>query len=232
MSVAVSFKPRFQAPFTARAIVIDLDGTLINTAGDLAGAANLMLQDMGRPTVDLPVIRGFIGNGVKELVRRTLRLTEEPADELVNEAFAIYMEHYKNHLHDTSRPYPGVLETVEALHQEGRVLGCITNKRDELTQPLLKALGLHHFFQIILSGDTLPKRKPDPMPLLHASQVLGIPVEEMLLVGDSRNDTEAALGAGMPVVCVTYGYNGDQDVRDLNPDAVIGNFADLRNLLA
>lgn len=232
MSVAALMKPRFQSPFVAKAIVIDLDGTLINTAGDLAVAANLMLQELGRPTVELPIIRGFIGNGVKELVRRTLRLNGEPDDALVNQAFAIYMEHYKNHLYDTSQPYPGVQETVAALHGEGRVLGCITNKRDELTQPLLKVLGLHHYFQIILSGDTLPKRKPDPMPLLHASQVLGIPAEDMLLVGDSRNDTEAAFGAGMPVVCVTYGYNGDQDVRELNPDAVIDNFADLKNLLA
>lgn len=232
MSVAVLMKPRFQPPFTAKAVVIDLDGTLIDTAGDLAAAANRMLQELGRPTVELPIIRGFIGNGVKELVRRTLRLTEEPSDDMVNEAFAIYMAHYKNHLHDTSRPYPGVQETVEALRREGRVLGCITNKRDELTQPLLKALGLHHYFQIILSGDTLPKRKPDPMPLLHASHVLGIAAEDMLLVGDSRNDTEAAFGAGVPVVCVTYGYNGDQDVRELNPDAVIDEFADLSNLLA
>lgn len=230
--MAAVMKPRFQPPFVARAVVIDLDGTLIDTAGDLAAAANRMLAELGRPQVELSIIRGFIGNGVKELVRRTLCLMGEPSNELVNEAFAIYMKHYSEHLHDTSRPYPGVLETMEALQRQGRVLGCITNKRDELTQPLLKALGLHHFFEIILAGDTLPKRKPDPLPLLHASQVLGISVEEMLLVGDSRNDTEAAFGAGMPVACVTYGYNGDQDVRELNPDAVIERFDELPALLA
>lgn len=230
--MAAAFKPRFQPPFRARAIVIDLDGTLIDTAGDLAAAANRMLVDLGRTPVDPAVIRGFIGNGVMELVRRTLRLMSEPTEQEAQRAFALFMQHYQAHLHDSSRPYPGVAETVEALRRQGRILGCITNKRDELTQPLLKALGLHHPFQLILSGDTLPQRKPDPLPLLHASRVLGIPAAEMLLVGDSRNDTEAAFGAGMPVVCVTYGYNGDQDVRELNPDAVIERFPDLLTLLA
>lgn len=230
--MAALMQARFSAPFAARAVVIDLDGTLIDTAGDLAAAANRMLADLGRDPVEMPVIRGFIGNGVKELVRRTLRLQEEPEELLVGHAFKRYMEHYGAHLYDSSRAYPGVVETLDILQSQGRILGCITNKRDELTQPLLKALNLHHYFKIILSGDSLPKRKPDPLPLIHASQVLGIPEAEMLLVGDSRNDTQAAFGAGMPVVCVTYGYNGDQDVRELNPDAVIERFEQLPELLA
>ncbi len=223
---------RFRPPFPARAVLIDLDGTLLDTAADLATAANLMLADLKHPPIEPARIRTFIGSGVRQLVRRTLAVFGEARENEIEAALEIFMGHYKAHLLDSSRLYPGVIDTVQKLTRQGRALGCITNKLDALTQQLLKAFDIDFYFDLVLSGDSLPSRKPDPMPLLYASEALGVPVEEMLMVGDSRTDAEAAFAAGVPIVCVSYGYNGDQDVRELNPDAVIESFSELPALFA
>lgn len=212
--------------------MIDLDGTMIDTAADLATAENLMLYELGRPPIDPATVRGLIGSGIRELVRRTLRVFGEPGEEEVDAAFQIFMRHYKAHLLDHSHPYPGTIETLQKLYKQGRVLGCVTNKLEALTEPLLVRLGLRHYFEIVLSGDSLPRRKPDPMPLLHASRLLKIAAPEMLLVGDSRTDADAASAAGMPFVCVSYGYNGGEDVRTFGANVVIESFDELPGLLA
>ncbi|MBU2760613.1 phosphoglycolate phosphatase [Acidithiobacillus sulfurivorans] len=220
------------APFTARVVLLDLDGTLIDTAPDLAGAANHALHKLGRQPAEMPVIRGFIGNGVRELMRRALCIQQEPSEAELDAAMVDFSQYYGDHLLDHSQIYPGVGDTLKALQAQGRELVCITNKAKAFTEPLLKRLELYDFFGLVLSGDSLPKKKPDPLQLLHTAAHFHQPVGDCLLVGDSCNDTQAARAASMPVACVTYGYHGDEPVHTLNPDAVLDNMSELLDILA
>ena len=219
-------------PFTARVVLLDLDGTLIDTAPDLAGAANHVLQKLGRAPAEMPVIRGFIGNGVRELMRRALAIHGDPSEVELDAAMVDFSKYYGEHLLDHSVLYPGVRSTLEALQIQGRELVCITNKAAAFTVPLLQRLDLYDFFGLVLSGDSLPRKKPDPLPLTHTAEHFHQPVGNCLLVGDSRNDTQAARAAGMPIACVTYGYNGDEPVHCLEPDAVLDNMSELLDILA
>lgn len=220
------------APFPARVVLLDLDGTLIDTAPDLAGAANHVLRKLGREPAEMPVIRGFIGNGVRELMRRALSIQQDPSESELDAAMVDFSQYYGAHLLDHSQIYPGVRDTLKALQAQGRELVCITNKSQAFTLPILQQLGLYDYFGLVLSGDSLPKKKPDPLPLQHAAAHFHQPVSDCLLVGDSRNDTQAARAAAMPVACVTYGYNGDEPVQALHPDAVLDNMSELLDILA
>jgi phosphoglycolate phosphatase len=130
-----------------------------------------------------------------------------------------------------TRPYPGVLDGLSALRENGFRLACITNKAEAFTLPLLRATGLLEFFDLVLSGDTLPKKKPDPMPLLHACKQFNIEPGEMLLIGDSLNDSQAARAAGCHIFCVPYGYNEGRDVRELDCDAVVPSLYEAAKLI-
>jgi phosphoglycolate phosphatase len=189
-------------PLPIKAVVIDLDGTLLNTAPDLAYAAELMMAELDMPCPSLETIQTYIGNGVSRLVKRVLTgdMDAEPDAELFARALPIYQKHYGAHVADQSRPFPGVVEGLEAFRKTGLHIACITNKAEQFTVPLLKDTGLFDYFELILSGDTLPKRKPDPLPLLHACEVFGIKPAELLLIGDSLNDTQAARAAGCPLI--------------------------------
>jgi phosphoglycolate phosphatase len=222
----------FALPLSARVVLIDLDGTLVDTAPDLAAAANYVLRSLGREPAAMPTIRGFIGNGVRELMRRALAITTEPSETDLDAAMQGFSAYYGEHLLDHSQVYPGVRETLEALQAQGRELVCITNKAGAFTEPLLERLGLRRYFALVLSGDSLPRKKPDPLQLLHAAAHFHQAVADCLLVGDSCNDTQAARAAGMPVACVSYGYNGDEPVHCLRPDAVLDNMLELLNILA
>lgn len=210
-------------PVAVEAVVIDLDGTLLHTAPDLAEAANRMLDEMRLPPIAEDLIKTFIGNGVSRLIKRVLTrsMDGEPDPALFAQAQPIYEKHYSAVVSLNSRPFPGVVEGLEAMKAAGYRMACITNKAARFTLPLLKDTGLHDYFEIILSGDTLPKRKPDPLPLLHACEKFGVTPDKMLLIGDSLNDTQAARAAGCHVFCVPYGYNRGGDVRDLDLDAVV-----------
>ena len=217
--------------FTARMVLIDLDGTLIDTAPDLAGAANHVLQSLGRAPAPMPVIRGFIGNGVRELMRRALAIDAEPNEAETDAAMSMFSAHYGANLTRNSVAYPGVEEALQELRAQGRKLVCITNKAGQFTEPLLETLGLRSYFDLVLSGDSLPRKKPDPLPLTHAAAQFSLAPEQGLLVGDSINDTQAARAAGMPVVAVSYGYRGDMPLADLAADAVIDTLPQLLPLL-
>ncbi len=210
-------------PLPISVVVIDLDGTLLHTAPDLAEAANRMLVDLAMPAIDHVLISTYIGNGVTRLIKRVLTrsMDGEPEAELFARAKPIYEKHYAEVVSLHSRPFPDVPEGLQALKDAGYRLACITNKAERFTVPLLKDTGLFDFFEIILSGDSLPKMKPDPLPLLHACEHFGITPDRMLLIGDSLNDTQAARAAGCHVFCVPYGYNRGGDVRDLDLDAVV-----------
>lgn len=211
-------------PLPISAIVIDLDGTLLHTAPELAEAANRMLRDMGRPAVSQELLMSYIGNGISWLVKRALTgdMHAEPDAALYNKALPVFEKHYTELLLQ-SKPFAGVVQGLDAMKAAGFRLGCITNKLARYTEPLLKGIGLAHYFDIVVSGDTLREKKPHPLPLLHSAEFFGVPVERLLLIGDSLNDALAARAAGCPVFCVPYGYNHGEPVDGLDLDAVIAD---------
>ncbi|MCE7914137.1 MAG: phosphoglycolate phosphatase [Nitrosomonas sp. PRO4] len=222
-----------QFPLAVKVIMIDLDGTLLNTADDLALSANLMLKDLGMAEQAVSTIRSYIGKGIQKLVKRTLtgQLDGEPDATLFAKALPIYEKHYAKNLSVNTRPFPGVLEGIEALQQSNFKLACITNKAEAFTLPLLRSTNLYDRFEIILSGDSLPKKKPDPMPLLHICKHFNVQPHEALLIGDSLNDAIAARAAGCHVFCVTYGYNEGRNVYELDCDAIVESLLDASKLL-
>jgi phosphoglycolate phosphatase len=215
-------------------VMIDLDGTLVDSVPDLAFCADAMLSALGMPARGEGKVRQWVGNGVERLVKRALidRLDGEPDQALLDKALPIYMALYKENVSKRSRLYPGVREGLNFLRGAGYKLGCITNKAAAFTEPLLKDLGIYDYFQIVVSGDTLPVKKPDPLPLLHAAKYFKVEPRHALMVGDSISDVKAARAAGFQIVCVSYGYNHGQDIRDAHPDAVIDSMAQLSRLLA
>jgi phosphoglycolate phosphatase len=219
----------FSFPLAVKMVMIDLDGTLIDTVPDLAAAANRMLEDHGRPAWPPEQAATWIGNGVPRFVKRNLtgEMWAEPEEAQFQQALALFQKHYAAAVSALSRPFPGVVEGLEQLEVRGFELACITNKAEAFTRPLLKDLGLDKYFKLVLSGDSLPKQKPDPLPLLHACRHFGITPDHGVLVGDSSNDVEAARAAGMPVICVTYGYNHGHDIRESHPDAIVGRLTEV-----
>ncbi len=213
----------------AQLVLFDLDGTLVDSAPDLAFSIDAMLMTLGRPACGEDRVRDWIGSGAERLVKRALTgyLTDEPDAELFRSAFGLFSEIYQDNTCRRSRLYPGVRDGLDFLLAHGKRLGCVTNKRVRYTEPLLAALGLLGDFAIVVSGDTLGRRKPDPAPLLHAVETLGIGPGETLMVGDSANDVLAARAAGVAVICVRYGYNDGEDIAKAQPDAVIDSLADL-----
>ncbi|MBI3902236.1 MAG: phosphoglycolate phosphatase [Nitrosomonadales bacterium] len=220
-----------QFPLAVSAILLDLDGTLLDSAPELAEAANRMLRDMGRAPVSQELLMSYIGNGVSWLVKRALTgdMHAEPDAALFEQALPFFDRHYKVLL--TSKPYAGVIAGLEAMQAAGFRLGCITNKAARYTEPLIANSALAGYFEIVVSGDTLPERKPHPMPLLHAAKFFDASPERVLMIGDSRNDVLAARAAGCPVFCVPYGYNHGQPVEGLDVDAVIAALPDALKLI-
>ncbi len=231
MGLVASKTPAF--PLAVKMVMLDLDGTLIHTAPDLAASANRMLKDLGRAEADLDLIATWIGNGVPRLVKRALtgEMMAEPDAALYERGLALFQKHYAAGISEFSRPFPGVVDGLKQLAAAGYTLACITNKAEVFTLPLLKNLDLHKFFKLILSGDSLPKQKPDPLPLLHACQHFGITPDHGVLVGDSANDVQAARAAGMPVICVPYGYNHGHDIRESHPDQVVESLTEVAQYL-
>lgn len=220
-------------PLMIRAIMIDLDGTLLDTAGDLATAANTMLRNLGKEEIPLSTVQSYIGGGILNLVKKCLAngLSSEPNSEFLSKAMMFFEQEYAKNLCDTTRPYPGVVDGLIAMKEKGFQLACITNKSENFTLPLLIATKISNYFDIIISGDSLPKKKPDPMPLHHVCKFFGILPNEMLLIGDSENDTEAARAAGSYVFCVPYGYSEGRDVHELDCDKVISSISEAVHLI-
>jgi phosphoglycolate phosphatase len=223
---------KLRFPLLVKAVTIDLDGTLLDTIPDLAAAANLMLRELERPPLDEALIRTFVGKGIQNLVERVLAVAfDGAAAGLLPRALPIYERCYEsvNGRHTTI--YPGVLEGLDALRAGGFALACVTNKSARFTLPLLEQVGLASYFREVVAGDTLPRKKPDPLPLIHACGSLGVAPRDMLMVGDSVNDAQAARAAGCPVFCVDYGYNEGRDVRELDIDAIVGSLIEATRLI-
>ena len=233
-STADASVKEIKLPISIKVIMIDLDGTLLDTADDLALAANLMLKDLGLPEQSTSTIRSYIGKGIQKLVKRTLtgQLDGEPDAALFAQALPLYEKHYANNLSVNTRPYPGVLEGIKIMQQAGFKLACITNKAEAFTLPLLRSTGLYDQFEIVLSGDSLPKKKPDPMPLTHICKHFDVQPHEALLIGDSLNDAIAARAAGCHVFCVPYGYNEGRNVYELDCDAIVETLIEASKLIS
>jgi phosphoglycolate phosphatase len=215
-------------------VLIDVDGTLVDSVPDLAYCVDEMMKQLDMPTHGEAKVRNWVGNGVERLVRRALigKLEGEPDEALYDRAYPVFLELYSENTSKRSCLYPGVKEGLEYLKGEGYKMGCVTNKAAQFTEPLLKDLGVANYFSIIISGDTLPEKKPDPMPLLHAAKFFNVPPEQALMIGDSISDVKAARAAGFHIVCMTYGYNHGVDIRDAKPDGVMDSMAELPGLLA
>jgi len=214
-------------------VLIDVDGTLVDSVPDLAFCVDEMMKALGMPLRGEASVRNWVGNGVERLVRRALTdsLDGEPDDALFAKAYPIFLDLYADNTSKRSMLYPGVREGVDYLKASGYQLGCVTNKAAQFTEPLLKDLGVYDEFGIVVSGDTLPQKKPDPAPLLHAAKHFGVEPKDALMLGDSVSDVKAARAAGFQIICMSYGYNHGQDIRTANPDAVIDSMAELPTLL-
>jgi len=214
-------------------ILIDVDGTLVDSVPDLAYCVDEMMKAIGREPHGETKVRDWVGNGVERLTRRALigQLDGEPSDEDFAKGYPIFLDLYKDNTSKRSCLYPGVREGLDYMKSQGYLLGCVTNKDAQFTIPLLKGLGIYDEFGIVVSGDTLPVKKPDPQPLLHAAAHFGVGAEDSLMLGDSKSDVTAARNAGFQIVCMSYGYNHGEDIRNYHPDAVIDSMEELKTLL-
>ncbi|GGO86371.1 phosphoglycolate phosphatase 1 [Marinobacterium nitratireducens] len=209
-------------------VLFDLDGTLVDSVPDLAQAVDRMLAALGRPQAGVDRVRNWVGNGAAVLVQRALTGALEtgngrpPAsDEVFDKAYGLFLEFYAEATADQSRLYPGVRECLDGLAARGIVLGVATNKPMRFTTPMLEGFGLSHHFSVVLGGDSLPTRKPDPAMLLSAIEQCGASPCTTLMVGDSSNDVKAARAAGCPVAAVPYGYNHGVAIEDSCPDLLV-----------
>jgi phosphoglycolate phosphatase len=214
-------------------ILIDVDGTLVDSVPDLAYCVDAMMERLGRPPRGEAKVRNWVGNGVERLVRRALAgsLDGEPSEADFASAYPVFLALYARNISNRSCLYPGVREGLNMLKSAGYPLGCVTNKAAQFTEPLLRDLGVRDDFAIVISGDTLSRKKPDPEPLLHAAGFFGVAPGSSLMIGDSVSDVRAARVAGFQVVCVSYGYNHGIDIRDAKPDAVIDSLTEIMPLL-
>ncbi|MEI7431973.1 MAG: phosphoglycolate phosphatase [Betaproteobacteria bacterium] len=211
-------------PLEVAAVLFDLDGTLLDTIPDLHAAACAMLRDLGRPELPLEAIQSYVGRGIPNLVKRVLAGSLAAAeDDAPPPAAALesFRRHYARENGRQSTLYPGVIEGLEVLKAKGIPLAVITNKAEAFTLPLLESSGLAPYFEVVVSGDLLPKAKPDPMPLVWACGRLNVSPAESVFIGDSINDFLSGRAAGCHVFLLPYGYNEGRDVQELDCDAIV-----------
>jgi phosphoglycolate phosphatase len=213
-----------------RAWLIDLDGTLVDSAPDLHGALVATFERFGHdPRIAEADLRDWVGQGARVMIERGLAARGAAVDPAgLEQRFAWFLGHYQEHLADRSRPYPGVVEALAGLRERGIQAACVTNKLEALARRLLEALDLADALPVVVGGDTASAPKPDAAPLIDACRRLRVPLAEALMVGDSTTDVAAARNAGIPVAAVTYGYSGGVAPHDLGADRLVD---DLRELL-
>jgi phosphoglycolate phosphatase len=211
-------------------IMFDLDGTLVDSVPDLAVAVDKMLAELGRPAAGLAAVRNWIGNGAPILVRRALAndLDHSAIDDAqAEQALEVFMRHYAEK-HQFTAVYPGVRETLKWLQKMGVEMALITNKPERFVAPLLDEMKLGRFFRLIIGGDTMPTKKPDPAALFFVMKTTNVPASEALFIGDSSSDVRAAKAAGVACVAMSYGYNHGRPIEEESPALVID---DLRHLI-
>lgn len=209
-------------------VIYDLDGTLLDSAPDIATAVDRTLAQWGLPTAGERKVRQWIGDGSRKLMQRAFADAGRQ-DIPVTELYEAFLEHYGDCMRESSAAYPGVVDTVSALHARGVTQVVCTNKPDPFVAPLIQFMGLDAYIAAWLGGDSLPERKPSARPLEHLAEMFDVPVGRCLMVGDSGTDMAAARNAGMPLALVTYGYHRGVDLHAGRAVAVVD---DLRELLA
>jgi phosphoglycolate phosphatase len=205
-------------------IVFDLDGTIADTAPDLAAVLNHVLVSLGREKVLADSVRHLVGHGARALLRGGLAATGEANEELVEAGFPLYMEHYGANICRETKVYPGLVAALDTLAKHGARIAVCTNKMESLTIRLLDALDLSGYFQAVVGGDTVHLRKPDPTPFREALARAG--GGRAVLIGDSIIDADTARAAGVPFVAVSFGFS-DRTDSELGADAVIDHYDEL-----
>jgi phosphoglycolate phosphatase len=216
-----------------RAVLFDLDGTLLHTSPDLAAAANAALAECAMPAIEDAVVEGFVGKGVEVLVQRCLTyLGSEPSGPGYGALLAAFMRHYEALNGAFSHPYPGVLEGLEAMRTAGLQLGVCTNKPARFTEPLLERCNIAAYFSAVVSGDTTARKKPHPDMLAYAAERWQASLSEILMIGDSGNDAAAARAAGCAVWLVPYGYREGRPVLEFDCDGIVSGLDEAARLIA
>jgi len=213
------------------AVLVDLDGTLVDTAPDIVAAANRMLAGLGSPPLPFDTVAGFIGRGVPNLVRRVLATARLAPQVEAAEAETLFHHHYAGLNGQLGAVFPGVEAGLAALRRDGYRLACVTNKPRALAAPLLTLTGLAPYLDVLVAGDALARMKPDPEPLRHACRLLGVDPALGVLVGDSPVDVAAARAAGIAVCVVRYGYAGPGGAAALGADALVDSMEAVPGLL-
>lgn len=214
-------------------VLIDLDGTLVDSVPDLAWCIDEMMAELGLPRRGEDQVRLWVGNGVERLVERALAgsIDGKSDDALFERALSRFLQLYNDALCERSFLYPGVQQALEFLRETGVKTGVVTNKISRFTLPMLHKLGIHDHFDTVICGDMVERKKPDPQALLKAAEEFGIDPVNCLMMGDSRSDVKAARAAGFGIICVSYGYNHGEDISDYQPDAVVDSLLDVRALI-
>ncbi len=215
-------------------VIVDLDGTMVDTIADFNAALNLMLGQLELPRIEAEELLRYVGKGSEHLVRSVLgaRLTPDEAEARFPHALERYQHAYAGVNGHHVSVYAGVAEGLAALRAAGLKLASVTNKPHRFAVELLEQLGLLEYFSLVLGGDSLPRKKPDPLPLVKAAEALGIEPARMLAIGDSENDALAARAAGIAVLTVPYGYNHGQPVQSIDSDGIVDSLLDAAHWLA
>ncbi|QMU61713.1 MAG: phosphoglycolate phosphatase [Gammaproteobacteria bacterium] len=222
-----------QSLVQTRCVMFDLDGTLVDSAPDIAISMNKMLLELNFPPHDLAQVRDWIGNGAGRLIKRALtgQLDGEPPEGLFKQAHQLFFDIYEQHIHVESAMYPGVLEGLMALREQSYILACITNKPRRFTPPLMEAFKIDHFFDYLICGDDLTVKKPDPQVLQAILKQTNLSPQQAIMVGDSASDIKAAQLANMKSFCVSYGYHQGKGVDALGADYIIDSIAEIPQYL-
>ena len=217
-----------------RLVILELDGTMIDSVPDLDVALNGMLRELNLPPVDVPSIRMFVGKGTQNLVRSTLTVHLDPidAEKTMDIAMTLFYKYYRIVNGEHSTVFPGVVEGLQRMKEKNLHIACVTNKPSIFTEPLLAKNGLYPYFQLIYCSDTFLVKKPSPFPMQMACKKFGCRPEQAVAIGDSVNDAQAARAAGCCLFMVPYGYNYGRPVEEMNPDATVSSLLEAANLVS
>jgi phosphoglycolate phosphatase len=217
-----------------RATIIDLDGTMLDTVPDFHIAINSMRAELSLAPIEKKTISLLVGKGSENLIRSVLGLDmdTDAVEHLFEKAMADYQKHYLSINGNHSTLYPDVIAGLESMKKQGLRMACVTNKPIAFANPLLKQKGLHDYFEIVYGGDSLPRKKPDPFPLLQVCADFGLSPHQVVAIGDSSNDAEAARAAGCYVLTVPYGYNHGRSIHETDSDGIVTTLLEAATLIS